>query len=79
MYVPRARERVQIIGRSGVFLVVRVDDEQQAADLLPLHFAIYIEEGPSPSPTWSLIGKTFHFQEAEIKGPALRSRRISER
>jgi hypothetical protein len=28
-----------------VFLVLRVDEEQQAADLFPLHFAIYIEEG----------------------------------
>jgi hypothetical protein len=39
------RDRVQIIGRSGVFLVIRVDEEQQAADLFPLHLAIYIEEG----------------------------------
>ncbi len=45
MYIPRARERVQIIGRSGVFLVVGVDEDQQAADLFPLHFAIYIKEG----------------------------------
>lgn len=43
-YVPRVRERVQIIGRSRVFLVVGVDEEQQAADLFPLHFAIHIEE-----------------------------------
>jgi hypothetical protein len=28
-----------------VFLVLRVDEEQQAADLFPLHFAINIEEG----------------------------------
>jgi hypothetical protein len=45
MYVPRARERVQIIGRSGVFIVVRIDQKLQAADLFPLHFAIFIEEG----------------------------------
>jgi hypothetical protein len=45
LYVPRARERVQIIGRSGVFSVVRVDEELQAADLFPLHFAIFVEEG----------------------------------
>jgi hypothetical protein len=45
LYFPRARERVQVIGRSGVFLVVRVDEKQQVADLFPLHFAIYIEEG----------------------------------
>ena len=45
LYVPRARERVQIIGRSGVFNVVRVDEEQQAANLFPLHFAVFIEQG----------------------------------
>jgi hypothetical protein len=45
MYVLRALERVQIIGRSGVFLVVRIDEEQQAADLFPLHFVIFIEKG----------------------------------
>jgi hypothetical protein len=45
LYVPRARERVQIIGRSGVFIVVRIDEEEQAADLFPLHFAIFIEQG----------------------------------
>ncbi len=44
-YVPRVSERVQIIGRSAVFLVVGVDEEQQVADLFPLHFATYIEEG----------------------------------
>ena len=44
MYIPLARERVQIIGRSGVFLVVGVDEKQQAADLFPLHTAIFIEE-----------------------------------
>ena len=45
MYVPQAKERVKIIGRSGVFLVLRVDEEQQAADLFPFHFANFIEEG----------------------------------
>jgi hypothetical protein len=35
---PQARERVQIIGRSGVFIVVRIDENLQAADLFPLHF-----------------------------------------
>jgi hypothetical protein len=44
MYIPLARERVQIIGRSEVFLVVGVDEKQQAADLFPLHSAIFIEE-----------------------------------
>jgi hypothetical protein len=44
MYVPLARERVQIIGRSGVFLVVRIDEKLQTADLFPLRFAIFIEK-----------------------------------
>jgi hypothetical protein len=47
MYVPRTREPVQVIGRSGVFVVVRIDERLQAADLFPLHFAIFIEEGIS--------------------------------
>ena len=37
MHVPRARERVQICGRSGVFLVASIDVEQQRVDLIPLH------------------------------------------
>ena len=46
MYVPRARERVQIIGRSGgVFIVVRIDERLQVADLFPLHSGIFIEKG----------------------------------
>jgi hypothetical protein len=44
MYVPRTRERVGIIGRFGVFLVVRIDEDLQAADLFPLHSPINIEE-----------------------------------
>jgi hypothetical protein len=44
MYVPGARERVQIAGRRGVFLVVSVDHTQQVADLIPLHQAMFVEE-----------------------------------
>jgi hypothetical protein len=44
MYIPRAREQVQIIGRSGVFLVVWVDHEREEADLVPLHMAVFVEE-----------------------------------
>jgi hypothetical protein len=44
MYVPRARERVQLVGRSGVFFVVWVDHEQKEADLIPLHGAASVEE-----------------------------------
>jgi hypothetical protein len=44
MYVPRARERVQRVGRSGVFLVMWVDHEQSEADLIPLHGASSVEE-----------------------------------
>jgi hypothetical protein len=45
LYVPLAHERVQIIGRSGVFMVVRTNEALHAADLFPLHFAIFIERG----------------------------------
>jgi hypothetical protein len=44
MYVPRARERVFIAGRSGVFLVVWVDQEWQEAYLIPMHSAVTVEE-----------------------------------
>ena len=44
MYVPQVRERVQLAGRSGVFLVMWVDHEQQEADLIPLHKASSVEE-----------------------------------
>ena len=45
LYVPRARERVQIVDRSGVFEVLGVDEKRNVADLFPLHFAIFIEVG----------------------------------
>ena len=44
MHVPCAREKVFIARRSGVFLVVWVDHEQQEADLIPLHGAASEEE-----------------------------------
>jgi hypothetical protein len=44
MYIPQVRERVQLAGRSGVFLVMWVDHEQQEADLMPLHRASSVEE-----------------------------------
>jgi hypothetical protein len=44
MYVPRVRERVQRVGKIGVFLVVWVDHEQKEADLIPLRGASYVEE-----------------------------------
>ncbi len=44
MYVPSNRERVQIAGRSGIFLVVWIDQEHQAVDVIPLHGAIHAEE-----------------------------------
>jgi hypothetical protein len=39
MYVPQVRERVQLAGKSGVFLVMWVDHEPQEADLMPLRGA----------------------------------------
>lgn len=44
MYVPRARERVFIKGRQGVFLVVWVSPEHEEVDLIPLHLASGVEE-----------------------------------
>ena len=44
MYVPRARERVRLAARSGVFLVVWVNHEQKEADLIPLHGTSFVEE-----------------------------------
>ena len=47
MYAPRTRERVQLVGRRGVFLVIWVDYERQEADLIPLHDAMSSEESIS--------------------------------
>jgi hypothetical protein len=47
MYVPQVRERVQLAGKSGVFLVMWVDHEQQEADLMPLRGASSVEESVS--------------------------------
>jgi hypothetical protein len=44
MYVPKVRERVQLAGRSGAFLVMWVDHEQQEADLIPLRGESSVEE-----------------------------------
>jgi hypothetical protein len=47
MYIPQLRERVHLAGRSGVFIVMWVDHEQQEADLMPLHGASSAEESVS--------------------------------
>jgi hypothetical protein len=47
MYVPQVRDRVQLAGRSGVFLVMWVDHEQQEADLIPLDTVSFAEESVS--------------------------------
>ena len=44
MYVPRVRERVLLAGRSGAFVVMWVDEEQQEADLIPLLGDSSVEE-----------------------------------
>jgi hypothetical protein len=44
MYIPQVRERVQLAGRSGVFLVMWVDHESQEADLISLQRASSVEE-----------------------------------
>lgn len=44
MYIPQVRERVRLVGRSGVFIVMWVDLEQKEADLIPLHGVSSVEE-----------------------------------
>ena len=45
MYVPCARERVWVAGRTEVFFVLTVYREASSADLVPLDGAAYIEHG----------------------------------
>jgi len=47
MYTPQVRERVQLAGRSGVFLVMWVDHEQKEADLIPVDRKSSAEESVS--------------------------------
>ena len=44
MYIPAAREHVEIVGRPGVFLVVGVDRDAGTADLLPTEDNMYWAE-----------------------------------
>ena len=44
MYIPAGRERVQIVDRQGVFLVLQVDHEQQSARVIALHGKAYFAE-----------------------------------
>lgn len=48
MYIPRARERVRIAGRQGLFLVVWVDEELQCADLISVDGGSYLLEENVP-------------------------------
>ena len=36
MYIPTARQRVEIAGRAGVFMVVDVNRDRELADLIAL-------------------------------------------
>jgi hypothetical protein len=62
MCVPRVRERVQVAGRSGVFLVVLVDHERQEANLIPLH-------------SWSSVEESVPFSKLKTYRETLRSNR----
>jgi len=44
MYIPRVRDRVEIEGRRGVFLIVSVDEEKQLADVVSLASSAFLEE-----------------------------------
>lgn len=45
MIIPRLLERVRIEGRDGLFLVTRVDPDQQIADVLSFKPLSLAEEG----------------------------------
>ena len=47
MYIPAARERVFVTGRTGTFLVVWIDEQQQQVDLIPLNAATTVEQNVS--------------------------------
>ena len=47
MYIPCARERVEVVGHEGVFLVITVDWARQVADLIPLAGGLFGLEGVS--------------------------------
>jgi hypothetical protein len=47
MYIPQLRERVHLAGRSGAFIVMWVDHEQQEADVMPLDKGSSVEESVS--------------------------------
>jgi hypothetical protein len=40
MHVPELMERVRLTGLDEVYLVTRIDDEVEAADLLPLVYGL---------------------------------------
>ena len=44
MYVPAGRERVEIAGRAGVFLVLSVDRDDGSAEVIALDDRIYLAE-----------------------------------
>ena len=47
MHVPGMHEKVFVADRSGVFLVVWVDQERRKADLIPLDAASSVEQSVS--------------------------------
>ena len=44
MHIPAARERVEIAGKPGVFLVLNIDREAKCVDVLALNDNPYLEE-----------------------------------
>ena len=47
MYTPSTRERVEVTGQPGIFLVIAVDFARRSADLIPLAGASFGLEGVS--------------------------------
>lgn len=47
MYVPKVRERAEVDGRCGVFIVLGVDEKNQSAEVVSLASAAFWEENVS--------------------------------
>ena len=45
MYVPKAREKVRLLGRREVFFVLAVNLEECSADMIPLDGMTHVEHG----------------------------------
>ncbi len=47
MYVPKMRERAEVDGRHGVFVVIGIDEKNQRAEVVSLASAAFCEDNVS--------------------------------